>query len=232
MRNATQIAGRGDGNAFGAVWINASSAPLTEILANEPGDSASALGFALAWARAAVCDGPIIWAMPDVSLSEDGAPHVEGLAQFGLEPSRLVLVRTHTQADALWATEQALKIPNALALCVITPAKKGLSLTATRRLLLNAESHNTRCMLLRLDNGGASAAWTRWRIGAASSQGAGRELGRPRFAAQLERNRAGPSHLSWTLEWNAHDHAFHPVDGAVAAAPADRSAAPRRVRAA
>jgi protein ImuA len=177
--------------------------------------------------------------MPDAHLAEDGAPNVEGLAQFGLAPERLILARTHCQADALWAAEQALKLTSALALCVIAPTKKSLSLTATRRLLLNAETHKTRCVLLRLDSGGASAAWTRWRIAAASSQGAGRELGPPRFAAQLERNRAGPSDLSWSLNWNAHDHVFAPdgapnreMDGAVAAASADRPAAPRPTRAA
>lgn len=237
MRNATQDVGRKSPShcAFKKLWTTASDAPLTEILPAAPGDSPAALGFALAWAAAARADGPIVWAMPDVSLAEDGEPNVEGLAQFGLTPDRLVLVRTRTQADALWATEQALKLNSALALCVMAPTKKSLSLTATRRLLLNAEAHKTRCVLLRLDGGGASAAWTRWRISAAPSQGAGRELGPPRFAAELERNRSGPSNLSWTLNWSAHEYALNPngaMDGAVAAAPADRPATPRHIRAA
>jgi protein ImuA len=120
-------------------------------------------------------------------------------------------------------------------ICTIAPSAKALSLTATRRLLLAAEKHATRCVLLRLDNAGASAAWMRWRIAAAPSRGEARELGPPAFTALLERNRAGPSGQSWRIEWNAHDRTFNAaeaaLDGAVADAPVDRPVEARRRRA-
>lgn len=218
--------------AFAPLFAAAAAAPLTELVPAAPGDGAAALGFALAWAQATALGGPIIWAAPEASFAEEGAPNAEGLAQFGIGLDRLLLVRTRSQAEALWACEEALRVPQAIVLCVIAPTKKALCLTATRRLLLNAEKHKTRCLLLRLDAAGASAAWTRWRIAAAPSRGAARELGTPAFSARLERNRAGPTGQSWRIEWNAHDRTFHAaeaaLDGAVADAPADRPADARR----
>lgn len=223
------------GRTFAQVRGSAACAPLTEIIPAAPSDKAAALGFALAWAQGAAQNGLICWAAPEQDLAEDGAPYAEGLAHFSLPLDRLLLVRTRTQSDALWASEQALTLPLATVLCTIAPSIKALSLTATRRLLLAAEKHATRCVLLRLDDAGASAAWTRWRIGAAPSLGEGRELGPPAFTALLERNRAGPTGQSWRIEWNAYDHAFHAaeatLDGAVADAPADRAAEARRRRA-
>ena len=214
-------------------------APLTEIAPAAPGDEAPALGFALAWAQGASKDGLLFWAAPAASFAENGAPHAEGLAQFGVPLDRLLLTRAKTQVDALWAVEQALAIPNACVICTIAPAAKPLSLTATRRLLLLAEKNRARCILLRLDSMGASAAWTRWRISSAPSLGIAREIGAPAFRAHLVRNRAGQAGASWHLEWNAHEHAFiaaeraqkHTVDGAVAAPSADRAADARWRRA-
>jgi protein ImuA len=206
-------------------------ARLVEVRPAAVGDEAAAFGFSLAWALAGPSEQLIFWVAPDHGLAESGMPHAEGFAQFGLDLERLLLVRTRAQADALWAAEQALTAPGACVLCVIAPAPKPLGLTATRRLLLTAEKHNSRCILLRLDTAGASAAWMRWDIAAAPSQGAGRELGAPSFHARLTRNRAGPTGQSWRLEWNAHEHAFHAaeaaLDGDLAAALADRWAPAR-----
>ena len=213
---------------FEAVRRAVSPAPLTEIMPASPGDHAAALGFALSWAVAAARDGVIFWAAPERDFFEDGLPDAEGLAQFGVSLDRLLMARTNSQMDALWAAEEALKTPETIALCAISPSKKPLNLTATRRLLLTAERHKTRCILLRLDNAGASAAWSRWRISAAPSAGEGRELGAPSFNAHLLRSRAGPSGISFNLNWDSVNHAFRPadpaMDGAVAAAPAVRPA--------
>ena len=193
-----------------------------------PGDHAAALGFALSWAVAAAKDSVIFWAAPERDFFEDGLPDAEGLGQFGVSLDRLLMVRANCQMDALWAAEEALKTPETMALCAVSASKKPLNLTATRRLLLTAERHRTRCILLRLDNAGASAAWSRWRISAAPSLGEGRELGAPSFAAHLLRSRAGPSGQSFNLNWDSVNHAFRPadpaMDGAVAAAPAGRPA--------
>ena len=209
-------------------------APLIEVMPAAHGDHVSALGFALAWALMASEGGLIFWAAPEQDLFEDGLPNAEGLAQFGIPLERLLLVRAQSQQDALWATEQALSTPGIFALCAITPSRKGVSLTETRRLLLTAEHYRTRCLLLRLDAAGSSAARARWRVRAAPSQGEEIELGPPAFAVHLARNRAGPHDLSFNLRWSIHDHAFHlledgiTLDGLVAAEAPRRPAHPVR----
>ncbi len=229
IENSSRLESR-DKPTFDEVRTAVAGAPLNEIMPSAPGDHAAALGFALSWALMAAGDGVIFWAAPEQDFFEDGLPNAEGLVQFGLPLDRLLMVRANSQIDALWATEQALATPETTALCAISPVKKPLSLTATRRLLLTAEKHKTRCVLLRLDSAGASAAWSRWSISAAQSQGLGRELGAPSFNAHLVRNRAGPCGLNFNLEWDIHGHVFRTqegrldaaMDGAVAAALAGR----------
>ncbi len=213
----------------------AAATPLIEVIPASPGDRGAALGFALGWI-AGHNAGLMVWAAADLCLGENGAPHARGLAQFGLDPDRLVLAQTKTASEALWAAEQALSTPCATVLCVTPPGSKPPSLTATRRLLLLAEKNDARCVMLRFDVLAPSAAWSRWRVTAAPSVGAARELGPPRFAVDLERTRAGGAGQSWLLEWNVHDHAFtdagrvsrkrdRPLDGDLAAKAVDRSAA-------
>ena len=219
---------------FEGLRTSIAPAPLIEVMPGAHGDHVSALGFALAWALMASEGGLIFWAAPEEDFFEDGLPNAEGLAQFGMPLDRLLLVRAQSQKDALWATEQALSTPGIVALCAITPSKKGVSLTDTRRLLLMAEHYRTRCLLLRLDAAGSSAARARWRISAAPSQAEEDELGPPSFAVHLARNRAGPHGLSFNLRWSVHDHAFHlmedriTLDGNLAAEAPLRPADPVR----
>ncbi|GAB4189572.1 MAG: hypothetical protein OHK0024_30080 [Thalassobaculales bacterium] len=240
------------GPGFAALWRRSAGLPLTEVVPAAPGDAAAAAGFSLALlARGQAEGGLAVWSLPDFSFGEEGAPDAEGLAQFGLDLDRLLLVRGPRQADALWAAEEALSLPGAAVLASIMPSRQGLDLTATRRLLLRAERQGTRCLLLRLDMAGCgpmsnspmgnSAAGMRWRVAAASSDTAGRgadggggarELGPPTFAVHLDRNRSGPAGLSWRLRWNAHARDFHllddaagaGLDGDLAAAAGNRSA--------
>jgi hypothetical protein len=219
---------------FEGLRTSIAPAPLIEVMPAAHGDHVSALGFALAWALMASEGGLIFWAAPEQDFFEDGLPNAEGLAQFGLPLERLLLVRAQSQQDALWATEQALSTPGIFTLCAITPSRKGVSLTETRRLLLTAEQYRTRCLLLRLDGAGASAARARWQVRAAPSAGEEDELGPPAFSVTLARNRAGPHGLSFNLRWSVHDHAFHlleggiTLDGLVAAETARRPADPLR----
>jgi protein ImuA len=222
-------------NGFFALW-RMPAARLIEVSPAEPGQEAAALAFALAWALSGARARLIFWAAPEHAWGEHGPPHAEGLAQFGLALDQLLIARARTQADALWAAEQALTLPGACVLCTIAPTPKPLSLTATRRLLLLAEKHQSQALLLRFDPAGTSAAWLRWSIAAAPSQGEARELGPPSFKAYLTRNRAGPSGQSWRLQWSADERAFRALeramDGDLAAAPLDRSVATRRRRSA
>ncbi len=197
---------------FHAAHSAAAHSPLIEIAPAESSDAPAALGFALAWLQAGALaqDGVLLWAAPEHSFAEHGAPYAEGLAQFGIDPRKLVLVRTQNQLDALWVSEQALSLPCAHVLCTIAHSAKSLSLTASRRLLLQAEKSGARCVLLRFDPLTPSAARSRWRVKAAPSDHAvgTREIGAPSFHVLLDRNRAGFATQSWRMDWNAHEHRF------------------------
>lgn len=241
---------------FLEAFRDAARRPVTEIVPRAAVDGPAAFGFALAWLTAAVNgeDGangvgargvlelhPLyILAAPDMITMELGPAYAPGLRQFGLPADRLLYLQTRALQEALWSTEQALRLPQAHVLCMV-PHNSALTLPMTRRLHLAAEKSGARCLLLRFDPPTPSAAWTRWQIAAAPSDGEAEELGRPCFTASLTRRRGGAVGQSWLVEWNAHDCAFAdavrrdtrlPLARAVAAATADRSPDARRSNAA
>lgn len=181
--------------------------PLHEIAAAEPGEEAAALGFTLGlaagWAGAV---GSVFWVGEEGVFAETGGPYPPGLAGFGLNLERLIVVRA-AKREVLWAAEQGLSAPGAVVICALGARGRSLDLKATRRLLLFAERARARCLLLR-PAGEASAAWTRWRIGSAPSVAEARELGAPAFSAELVRNRAGPAGARFILDWSAEARNF------------------------
>jgi protein ImuA len=181
--------------------------PLHELCPAGPGAEAAALGFSLGLAASWAGQAGVIWAGEDGVFAEDGAPYPPGLAQFGLDPGRLILVRAPKREECLWAAEQALAAPGAVVICALSGRGRALDLKATRRLLLFAERNHARCLLVR-PLAEASAAWTRWRVSSAPSQAEERELGAPAYALELMRNRAGPAGARFTIEWNAHARCF------------------------
>jgi protein ImuA len=223
---------------FEPAWRRAAERPLAEITPAAFADRSSALGFALAWLTASSGrSDPLVWVVPDDAIGEDGVPYAPGLAQFGFALPRLLLVRVDAQVKAFWAAEQALAVPRARVLCSIAENGK-LTLPASRRLLLAAEKSGARGLLLRFDALAASASWSRWRVAAAPSAAAARELGRPSFLVTLERDRSGLAGRCWFVEWSADDHAFRQrpeieraLAGDLAEQSADGSTAPRRLRA-
>jgi protein ImuA len=206
------------------------STPLHEVGPAVPGAETAALGLTLALATQWAGPAGIVWTGEEGAFAEEGAPYPPGLAQFGLDISRLIVTRVRKREDALWAAEQALGVAGAVVVCALGAHRRPLDLKATRRLLLFAERSRTRCLLLRsLED--TSAAWTRWRVSSAPSEAEERELGRPAFRADLVRNRAGPAGQSFTLEWNAHERRLierSSMAGDLSAAPVDGSADPRR----
>lgn len=230
---------------FHEAFRDAVRRPLTEIVVRTPLDGMAALGFALAWlaSRPGGANGedgenhgidPLyVLAAPDMITMELAPAYAPGLSQFGLSSTRLLYLRTRGLQEALWSSEQALRLPQARVLCMV-PHNSALTLPMTRRLHLAAEKSHARCLLLRFDPPTPTAAWTRWEIAAAPSHGEDVELGRPSFRASLTRRRGGAPGQSWLVEWNAHDRAFAdavrhdeirlPLARAVDAAAADRSA--------
>ncbi len=181
--------------------------PLHELCPAGPGAEAAALGFSLGLAASWAGQAGVIWAGEDGVFAEDGAPYPPGLVQFGLDSSRLILIRAPKREECLWAAEQALAAPGAVVICALSGRGRALDLKATRRLLLFAERNHARCLLVR-PLAEASAAWTRWRVSSAPSQAEERELGAPAYALELMRNRAGPAGARFTIEWNAHARCF------------------------
>jgi protein ImuA len=204
--------------------------PLHELCPAGPGAEAAALGFGLGLAASWAGQAGVIWAAEDGVFAEDGAPYPPGLVQFGLDPSRLILIRAPKREECLWAAEQALAAPGAVVICALSGRGRALDLKATRRLLLFAERNHSRCLLVR-PLAEASAAWTRWRVSPAPSSAEDRELGPPAYALELLRNRAGPAGARFTIEWNAHARRFDDLARDRSAASEDRPADPIRTRA-
>jgi protein ImuA len=184
---------------------------LHEVAPLEPGDMPAAFGFLVALlARLAPIDHastrPILFIAPSHAFAEHGRPHGHGLAQLGLDPARLILVETRNEKQALWAVEEALRstIPAA-----VGGMATRLDLKASQRLQLAAGEAGLPLLLLRPAQAvgeEASAAATRWRIGAAE---AARDrfglVERTRWNVRLERCRNGRPG-DWLVEF---DHAAY-----------------------
>ncbi len=192
---------------FAAKLATMAGQPLHEIGPAGAGFEASALGFTLALATSWAGPAGVIWAGEDAAFAEEGAPYPVGLGQYGLSLDRLIVARARKREDALWAAEQALAATGAIVICALGAQGKPLDLKASRRLLLFAERYSSCCLLLMPENG-PSAAWTRWRVAPAQSDGDPDEIGLPAFRAELTRNRGGSFGSSFIVDWNAHERSF------------------------
>jgi protein ImuA len=194
------------GLAFGA---------LHEVAPEAASDLPAAFGFAATLLGRMPSRGPVLLVVSRKGLTDYGRPHGHGLNVLGLDPARVILVEAGHERQAMWAMEEALRsgVPVAVAGAVGT----GLDLKTSQRLQLAARSSGLPLLLLRPAAAtGASAAATRWRIGAA-------EAARDRFGqitgwqwrVRLERCRNGRLG-EWLVEWDHVAHRF-----SLAAAVAD-----------
>jgi protein ImuA len=182
---------------------------LHEIAPQQHGDTPAAFGFLAALmarfvSRFTPITRPLLLVAAAHVFAEHGRPHGHGLQQLGLDPGRLILVETRNEKQALWAMEEALRsaVP-----AVIGGAVARLDLKASQRLQLTAGEAGLPLLLLRppvIED--ASAAATRWRIGAA--QAARDRFGlvtHTRWNVRLERCRNGRPG-DWLVEF---DHAAY-----------------------
>lgn len=181
--------------------------------------------------KASAPAGWIVW------VTQQNDLYAPGLAAFGLDLRRLILVSARRDAEVCWALEEALR---SRSLSAVVAEVGVLSLTATRRLQLAAEQAGIPCFLLRRwrtqqlaqqQRAQPIAAVTRWRIAPqpqsrVSDQAALPELGPVQWRLDLWRCRNAAA-ASWIMEFDHADQqrvtAF-PVP--VAAALADRSIPP------
>lgn len=185
-------------------WGGLPTACLHEVAAGAVADAAAA-GFAACLLKQLVeAEGqrprPLLWC-----AAGDGL-YGPGLAVYGLDTRRLVLVRGRSRADLLWAMEEGLRSGAVAAVLGEVPEA---DLIATRRLQLAAETGRSTALLLRPveSKAGPSAAVTAWRVTAAPSGPARWEsgLGAERWRVELVRCRGGIPR-QWLLEWNDETH--------------------------
>jgi protein ImuA len=194
---------------------------------------AAATGFLLGIADRASAARKLIWIAQDFASLEHGGLAPTGLAEIGLSPDRLILMRAADATDALRAGTDALSCAVLGAVIIeIVGNPKVLDLTASRRLMLGAQQKGVTAFLLRTQmEPEPSAAETRWHVGSSLSQ-AIEDWGSPRFEAALTRNRHGETGR-WIMEWDSDNRIFCDAadPGALAAAPSDgQASAPQRLR--
>jgi protein ImuA len=149
-------------------WGGLPRAGLHEIIAADSGVAAG--GFCAA----------LLGRLIEASRSEMGEPgtalwcrrgrglYGPGLAPFGLDPDRLIIVHGRSDTDLFWAMEEALRSG---ALVGVLGEIRAVHPTALRRLQLAAESHGTMALLLRPQKTGEqtrelpASTITRWRVG-------------------------------------------------------------------
>ena len=152
--------------------------------------------------------GSIVWIAEELSLAESGAAYGPGLDQAGIPPERLITVVAARGPEVLWAMEEALRC-RAVGAVIGELRARTIDHVASRRLALAAAAGNTLGLILRpAPEDDASAAATRWIVGAASSlDGERSRVGPPRLAVHLARNRRG--HLgTWIVEWDSVEQRF------------------------
>jgi protein ImuA len=186
-------------------------AALHEIQAAGPADLAAATGFVLGLASLAAGARPILWVRQDMLDGETGRPHPPGLAEFGIDPARVLLVRARDAQGVLRAGAEAARCA-ALGAAVIEPwgAPRLVDLTASRRLALAAEASGVITLLLRTAAiHDPSAARTRWRVAALPSQALEANApGDPAFEIRLLRHRGGLDGREWRVEWSRDRRSF------------------------
>jgi len=200
---------------------------LHEIFAGD----ASASGFTICAAQRANAGKRMLWVAQDFSAIEQGALSPCGLAELGIDPKRLFLLRAADAADALRAGVDALSCSGlGVVIMELIGNPKVLDLVASRRLVLAAQQKNVTAFLLRQAAvAEPSAAQTRWQIRSLPSA-ATHDWGMPRFDAELVRNRQGETG-HWVMEWSCDDGVFRKPDdqaahsGAVVRTSADGSLA-------
>jgi protein ImuA len=181
---------------------------LHEVFTDEGRNGGAALGFALGSARQ--------WASPERSavlflqMSREaqnaGLPYGMGLSRFGIEPQSLVIGRTETLTELLWAMEEAICCHAVAAVVAdIAGHPKALDFSASRRLSLRAASAGTSVLILRYGREReASAAKLRWHVMPETSRQRpfdARAPDGPRWRVVLEKGGLASGAKDFIVDW-------------------------------
>ena len=157
-------------------------------------DGAAATGFLAGVLARLTPERPVLWCLVRPDL------YAPGLLRHGFQTQRLILVRASNDRDILWAIEEGLR---SAALAAVVGEISALPMIASRRLQLAAEASGVTGFALhrRSEAATASAAVTRWRIGAVPGALKSGEpgVGQPQWRVDLARCRGGRPG-SWVVE--------------------------------
>lgn len=202
---------------------------LHEIHDDDGWQRGAVAGFALGVARRLTLQrGFVLWIRQDLAVRETGELSMNGFAELGFDPGRIVVVRAQNAEVALRVMADGLGC-NALGAVVseVWGDPRVLDLAASRKLTLAARASGVTGLMLRLNAPQrASAAETRWIVRAAHSPPGpdGMAWGEPVFDAELVRNRHGPTGR-WIMNWVCDESRFNEPTAysqPAAAAAADR----------
>jgi protein ImuA len=152
-----------------------------------------------------------LWVRHGAHDREAGAPYPAGLAELGIDPSRMLLVRARDVQSALQAGLEGARCASLGAAIIELWGESSLyDLTASRRLALAARASGSCVLIVRSAAAPhPSAAETRWLARAAPSRRlAANAPGRPAFYLSLLRGRHGQEGLNHHLEWNRDAQRF------------------------
>jgi len=184
---------------------------LHDVFAASVADGPAVHGFAAGHAIRIAAGRPVVWAFHDMAGHELGRPHGEGLADLGLDPAALLLVRARTVPELLGAAEEAARY-SAVGVVIISAwgAAKAFDLTASRRLALVSARSGVAILCVRIAAAPTpGAAWSRWSVRAAASRRLeGDAPGHPAFSITLLRHRGGAAPATWILEWDRAQRTF------------------------
>jgi protein ImuA len=192
---------------------------LHEVMPEAWDDMPAAFGFVAAILGRMPQSGPLLLVTAPGGLAGHGRPHGHGLNGLGLDPTRVILVETANDKQALWAMEEALR---SAAPAAVAGLVGNLDFRASQRLHFAAGESGRLLVLLR-PAGVTSAAVTRWCIaGAAAARDRFGLIARRRWCVRLQHCRNGRPG-QWIVEF---DHATHRFSLAAALADSAFSRSP------
>lgn len=193
---------------------------LHEIFALAPEDAGCASGFAAMLAIRLLRPGATtFWLRERQAEARGGCLHAPGLAELGLDPSRVVLGVMDDPLSLLRVAGEVVRCPGVdVAVIELWRMPRALDLTASRRLAVAAAASGVTVLMLRSDaEPTPSAAQTRWSVSAAPS--APLEAQAPGFVTlevELLRQRGGIAGPHWQVEWDRDQGVFRQAGGQAA----------------
>ncbi|MEM8541791.1 MAG: hypothetical protein AAGF25_12625 [Pseudomonadota bacterium] len=178
-------------------------------------DISAAAGFLFGLFSGLDSNDDIAWICDPSAVLDSGRLFPDGLAHFGFDSSRLIHIYPMDFNDCLWAAGEAAKTSGLAAVVLHLKGNvKAFDLSATRKLMLRAQSSQTPVFILRqAGEEEASSAATRWHVAPVQAVGDGiynKGLGHMRLTLTLEKNRNGQTG-QWTVAWNPQARSYEHV---------------------